>query len=84
MKTMKKAIHDKYKSKAMKYINSNKKYTNIYSDVDINKIGDDCKTLFSNYDDFLIQSNSKYLLFSSIKIEGLKIFFSVLSIFETL
>ena len=60
MKAMKKAIHDKYKSKAMKYINSNKKYTNIYSDVDINKIGDDCKTLFSNYDDFLIQSNSKY------------------------
>ena len=57
---MKKIIHEKYKAKALKYINSNRKYTNIFSDRDINGIEEDCKNLFSNYNEFLTESNDKY------------------------
>ena len=56
---MKKIIHEKYKAKALKYINSNRKYTNIFSDRDINGIEEDCKNLFSNYNEFLTESNDK-------------------------
>ena len=57
---MKKIIHEKYKAKALKYINSNRKYTNIFNDIDINGVEEDCKNLFSNYNEFLTESNDKY------------------------
>ena len=60
MKKMKKENFEKYKRKAHRYIHSNSKYSNVLSDVDINGIEDNIKQIFSNYNDFLDESNDKY------------------------
>ena len=60
MKKMKKENFEKYKRKAHRYIHSNSKYSNVLSDVNINVIEDNIKQIFSNYNDFLDESNDKY------------------------
>ena len=60
MKKMKKENFEKYKRKAHRYIHSNSKYSNVLSDVDINGIEDNIKQIFSDYNEFLDESNQKY------------------------
>ena len=57
---MKKENFEKYKRKAHRYIHSNSKYSNVLSDVDINGIEDNIKQIFSDYNEFLDESNQKY------------------------
>ena len=60
MKKMKKENFEKYKRKAHRYIHSNTKYSNVLSDVNLNEIEDNIKQIFSNYNEFLDESNQTY------------------------